>query len=125
MAKKASHEKKLEDPKGTTSPKLTRGRTTSTMTKPKRKQKLTARESMVVSLATPEYLKWSEVIITFDRSDHPDFIPKLGRYPLIVSSIIKEVKLNQVLVDGGSTLKIQFLKTFDQMGLSRNALHPS
>jgi hypothetical protein len=73
---------------------------------------------MVVSPATPEYLKWSEVIITFDRSDHPDFIPKLGRYPLIVSSIIKEVKLNQVLVDGGSTLKIQFLKTFNQMGLS-------
>jgi hypothetical protein len=33
---------------------------------------------MAVSPATPEYLKWSEVPITFDRSDHLDFIPKLG-----------------------------------------------
>jgi hypothetical protein len=32
----------------------------------KRKLKLTAREVMEVSLATPEYQKWSEVSITFD-----------------------------------------------------------
>jgi hypothetical protein len=51
----------------------------------RRKQKLTAREVMAVSPATPEYLKWSEVPITFDRSDHPNFVPKSGRYPLIVS----------------------------------------
>jgi hypothetical protein len=44
----------------------------------RRKQKLTAREVMTVSPTTPEYLKWSEVPITFDRSDHPDFVPKLG-----------------------------------------------
>jgi hypothetical protein len=60
----------------------------------RRKQKLTAREVMVVSLATSEYLKWSEVPITFDHSDHPDFVPKPGRYPLIVSPIVKDVKLN-------------------------------
>jgi hypothetical protein len=52
---------------------------------------------MEVSPATPEYLKWSEVPITFDHSDHPDFVPKLGRYPLNVSPIIKDVKLNQVI----------------------------
>jgi hypothetical protein len=33
---------------------------------------------MVVSPANPEYFKWSEVPITFDRSDHPDFVPKPG-----------------------------------------------
>jgi hypothetical protein len=49
---------------------------------------------MVVSPAAPEYLKWSEVPITFDRSDHPDFVQKSGRYPLIVSPIVKDVKLN-------------------------------
>jgi hypothetical protein len=79
----------------------------------------------VVSPTTPEYLKWSKVPITFDHSDHPDFIPKPSRYPLIVSPIIKEVKLNRVLVDGGSSLNILFLKTFDQIGLSRTTLHPS
>jgi hypothetical protein len=49
---------------------------------------------MAVSPATPEYLKWYEVPITFDRSNHPDFVLKLGRHPLIVSPIIKDVKLN-------------------------------
>jgi hypothetical protein len=70
----------------------------------------------------PEYLKWSEVPITFNRSDHPDLVPKPGWYPLIVSPIIKDVKLNRVLVDGGSSLN---LKTFNQMGLSRSTLRPS
>jgi hypothetical protein len=40
---------------------------------------------MAVSPATPMYLKCSEVPITFNRSDHPDFVPKPGWYPLIVA----------------------------------------
>jgi hypothetical protein len=51
----------------------------------------------MVGPATPEYLKWSDVPITFDR----------------------------LLIDGGSSLNILFLKTFDQMGLPRTALQPS
>jgi hypothetical protein len=50
---------------------------------------------------------------------------KLVRYPLIVTPIVKDVKLNQVLIDGCSSLNILFLKTFNQMGLSRSALRPS
>jgi hypothetical protein len=80
---------------------------------------------MEVSLVTPEYLKWSELPITFDWSDHLDFIPKPCRYLLIISPIDKDVKLNRVLIDGGSSLNILFLKTFDQMGLSRSTLHSS
>jgi hypothetical protein len=91
----------------------------------RRKQKLTAQEVMVVSPATPEYLKWSDVPITFDCSDHSDFVPKPGWNPLIVSPIVKDVKLNRVLVNGGSSLNIMFLKTFDQMGLSISLLHHS
>jgi hypothetical protein len=68
---------------------------------------------------------WSEVPITFDRGDHPNFIPKPGRYPPVVYPIVKDVKLNRVLVDGGSSLNLLFLKTFDQMGLSRSLLRPS
>jgi hypothetical protein len=52
---------------------------------------------MVVLLATP---------ITFDCRDHLDFVPKLGRYPVI----IKYVKLNRVPI---------------RMGLFRTALRPS
>jgi hypothetical protein len=94
--------------------------------KSRKKQKLTAQEVMAVSpAASPEYLKWSKVPISFDYSNHLDFMLKPGWYPLIVSPIIKEVKLNQVLVDGGSSLNILFLKTFDQMGLFRSLLHHS
>jgi hypothetical protein len=78
----------------------------------------------VVGPATLEYLRWSEVPITFDRGDHPDFIPKPGRYPLVVCPIVKDIKLNRVLVDGGSSLNLLFLKTFNQMGLSRSLLRP-
>jgi hypothetical protein len=77
---------------------------------------------MAVSPATLKYLKWSEVPITFDRSDHPDFVPKLGRYLLIVCPIIKGVKLIRLLIDGGSSLNILFLKIFDQMSFPRSAL---
>jgi hypothetical protein len=60
----------------------------------RRKQKLTAQEVMAVKPATPEYLRWSKVPITFDHSDPLDFVPKPGRYPLIVSPIVMDVKLN-------------------------------
>jgi hypothetical protein len=89
---------------------------------PKRKQKPTAREVLAVGPTTPEYLKWSKVPITFDCGDHSDCIPKRGRYPLVVLPIVKDVKLNRVMVDGGSSLSLLFFKTFDQMGLSRSLL---
>jgi hypothetical protein len=90
----------------------------------RRKQKLTTREVMAVSPTTPEYLKWSEIPITFDHNDHPDIVPKSGRYPLIVRSIVKDFKLNRVHVDGGSSPNILLLQTFKHMGLSRSTLHP-
>src|SRR5438552_682656 len=60
------------------------------------KQKLTAREINAIMLVTPKYINWSEVPITFDRSDHPDNIPHPGRYPLVLDPIIRTVKLNRV-----------------------------
>jgi hypothetical protein len=95
-AKKADQEKKLEDPKGDF-PKANKevnyiyGGPNSYESR--RNQKLTSQEVMVVSPTTPEYMKWSEVPITFDYSDHPNFVPKPCQYSLIVSPIIKDVKL--------------------------------
>jgi hypothetical protein len=91
----------------------------------RQKQQFTAWEVMAVSPATPEYLKWFEVPITFNHSDHTNIVPKPGRYHLIVCPIVKDVKLNHVLINGGSSLNILFLKTFDQMGLARYLLRPS
>jgi hypothetical protein len=96
-AKGANQEKKPEEPRGFfpkahKKVKYIYGGPVSYESR--RKQKLTTQEVMAVSPATPEYLKWFEVPITFDCSDHPDFVPKPGWYPLIVSLIVKDVKLN-------------------------------
>src|SRR5881394_322930 len=79
----------------------------------KRKQKLTAREINAITTATPKYLKWSEAPITFGRANHPDHVPHPGRYPLVLDPIVRRVKLNRVLIDGGSGLNIFFAKTLD------------
>src|SRR5438105_12062348 len=81
----------------------------------KRKQKLTAREINAITPATPKYLKWSEATITFGRTDHPDHVPHPGRYPLVLDLIIPMVKLNRVLIDGGSELNVLFAKTLDDL----------
>jgi hypothetical protein len=48
-------------------------------------EKLIWREVMNADVATPSYLKWSEVPITFDRKNHPDTVPQPGLYPLVVA----------------------------------------
>ena len=88
----------------------------------KRKQKLIAWEINAITPATPKYLKWSEVPITFDRTDHPDRVPHPGRCPLVLDPIIRTVKLNRVLIDGGSGLNILFAKTLDDMKILRSEL---
>src|SRR5438132_13323791 len=91
----------------------------------KRKHKLTAREINALTSATPKYLKWSELSITFDRSDHPDNIPHPGRYPLVLDPIIRTVKLNRVLIDDGNGLNILFAKTLDDMKIPCSELNRS
>ena len=44
----------------------------------KRKQKLELWEINSVEPATPQFMRWSEMPSTFDRSDHPKHIPKPG-----------------------------------------------
>jgi len=46
----------------------------------KHRQKLKAKEVKVAALgeAVLVFLKWLETMITFNRKDHPDYIPQLG-----------------------------------------------
>jgi hypothetical protein len=71
-----------------------------------RQRKRERREVFSVQLATPLFLDWSEVAITFDRDDHPDYVPNPGVYPLVVDPIIANTRLTKVLMDGGSSLNI-------------------
>ncbi|XP_039815127.1 uncharacterized protein LOC120678028 [Panicum virgatum] len=63
--------------------------------------------------------------ITFDRRDHWVHLPKLGAYPLVVSSVVSQVRLAKVLVDGGSTLDIIFASMLESMGYDMTTLVPS
>nr|AAR96234.1 putative polyprotein [Oryza sativa Japonica Group]ABF96264.1 retrotransposon protein, putative, Ty3-gypsy subclass [Oryza sativa Japonica Group] len=91
----------------------------------KRKQKLTEREINAVQPDTPQYLRWSEIAIKFDRSDHPDRVVHPGRYPLVLDPVVRNVKLRRTLIDGGSALNILFAKTLDDMQIPRSELKPS
>jgi hypothetical protein len=98
MAMSADQEKKPEDPKGDfplAHKEVNKIFGDPDSYEPKRKQKLTAREVLAVGPTTPEYLRWSEFPITFNRGDHLDFIPKLGQYPLVVCPIVNDIKLNK------------------------------
>jgi hypothetical protein len=64
------------------------------------------RDIFSVQLATPLFLDWSETTITFDRDDHPDYVPNPRVYLLIVDPIITNTCLTTVLMDGGSSLNI-------------------
>jgi hypothetical protein len=75
--------------------------------------------------ATPTFLQWSRSPITFDRSDHPNSVPHLGRYPLVVDPIVDKKHLSKVLMDGGSSLNIIYAKTLNAMGIDRARVWPT
>ena len=73
----------------------------------------------------PSFLRWSESIITFDRTNHLESVLELGRYPLMVDPIIGTKHLTKVLMDGGSGLNIMYAETFDAMGIYRARVRPT
>jgi hypothetical protein len=88
-------------------------------------RKQECREIFSVQLATPLFLDWSEMAITLDRGDHPDYVPNPGVYPLVVDPIIANTRLTKVLMDGGSSLNIIYIQTLDLLGIKRTQLRPN
>jgi hypothetical protein len=91
----------------------------------RRREKLIWCEVMNADVASPSYLKCSEVLITFDRKDHPDTVPQPGSYPLVVAPLFKSRRIHKVLMDGGSGINMLYASTIDEMGIPRFALRPS
>jgi hypothetical protein len=87
-----------------------------------RHRKQERREVCSVKVAMPVYLDWSDKPITFDQSDHPDYVPSPGRYPLVVNPIIDNVSLSKVLMDGGSSLNIIYAETLELLGVDRSEI---
>jgi hypothetical protein len=94
-----------------------------------RHRKQERREVCSVKVAAPVYLDWSDKPITFDRGDHPDFVPSPGRYPLVVDPVIGNIRLSKVFMDGGSSLNIVYAETLELLGVisprSGPVQHPS
>src|SRR6185369_16536306 len=99
------------------------GGATTNMTSRQRKRE--RREVFSVTRATPSYLDWSKDTISFGREDHPDYVPHLGRYPLVVDPIIGNTRFSKVLMDGGSSLNIMYAHTLELMGIGLDKLCPS
>ena len=45
--------------------------------------------------------------------------------PLVVNPVIRQIRLDKVLIDGGSALNIIFAKTLEDMGFDMTKLVPS
>jgi hypothetical protein len=73
-------------------------------------------------VAAPVYLDWSDKPITFDQGDHPDRVPSPGKYPLVVDPVIGNVKLNKVLMDGGSSLNIIYAETLGLLQINMSMI---
>ena len=51
-------------------------------------------------------LKWSCIPIIFDEEIHPDRATAVGSLPLLVSPMIRNLKVTKMLVDGGAGLNL-------------------
>jgi hypothetical protein len=91
----------------------------------RRREKLIRREVLNADIARLSYLKWLEVLITFNRKDHLDNVPQPGSYPLVVAPLFKSRRMHKVLMDGGSGINVLYVSTLDEMGIPRSALRLS
>jgi hypothetical protein len=52
-------------------------------------------EVFSIKVAAPVYLDWFDHAITFDRDDHPDYVPNPRKYLLVVDPIIGNTRLTK------------------------------
>jgi hypothetical protein len=65
----------------------------------------------------PTPLRWSEVPITFSRTDQSTSFSEPGRLQLVQKPVVAGSRLNKVLIDSGSRLNVLFTKTLKKMKL--------
>jgi hypothetical protein len=87
-----------------------------------RHHKQECREVCSVKVAALVYLDWSDKPITFDQGDHPDCVPSLGKYSLVVDPVIGNARLTKVLMDGGSSLNIIYAETLGLLGIDLSTI---
>ena len=66
----------------------------------------------------PQHLRWLEVPITWDRTDHLDLIPTKSQYAMVINPLIDGVEFTKCMVDSGSSINIMYLDTLQKMNLT-------
>ena len=72
----------------------------------------------MVESAVPEYLNWSEQLVTWRREVHPPRVENLGCLALVVAPQVGGYKLRKVPMDGRSSINILYYDTLKRMNLS-------
>src|SRR4051812_963530 len=75
--------------------------------------------------AIPEFLRGSEIDISFSREDHPPAIPRPGHTALVLEARIGNYDMSRVFMDGGSGINIIFTKTLEEMFKTTSILKTS
>jgi hypothetical protein len=83
----------------------------------KRSQKATRREVLNIEPAALTLLRWSDVPISFSRTDQWTSFSEPGCFPLVLKPVVAGSRLNKVLINGGSGHNVLFTKTLKKMKL--------
>src|SRR3954468_11028324 len=82
-----------------------------------RQQKTSLRILMATLPLVPQYLRWSEIPITWDKKDHPYLIPTDNQYTMVINPLIDGNEFTKCIVDSGSSINIMYLDTLHTMNL--------
>src|SRR3954467_13824238 len=58
--------------------------------------------------------------ITFSQSDHPPTVPRPGHAPLVLDAQIGGYDMDEIFMDGGSSMNIIFVSTLRKMLIPRS-----
>jgi hypothetical protein len=70
----------------------------------------------VATTSAPAPYRWSEHAITFSRADQWLNFDHPGKYPLLIDLVIRESRVKEVLVDGGSSINVTFPRMLQALG---------
>jgi hypothetical protein len=87
----------------------------------RRHRKLTTQA--IMALNNPDG-RGSHQPITFSRADQWANIPEPGHFPLVLDPVIRNVRFEKVLIDGGSALDILFRNALTELDIKPEDLEP-
>jgi hypothetical protein len=56
--------------------------------------------------------------VTFDATNHPERVTRVGVLPLMVSPVINNVTITKMLVDGGASLNLLSIKLMEKLQIA-------